>query len=185
MNWGAEIFYGVCTVVAFGLSWKRGGSIAIAASLISAMWLFQGVIYWSGMTIAGNMMGSMISATLLILIATLPWSRALGIIMACLVTQLAMHVSLRMHGMYADPFYLAVNVLYLAQLIALGWSGGKRVLDELGDWVADLRVRWCVVGIARIQEVYSYVRLLFRSASRYYLGRNYVWSDRDLRRIGR
>ena len=149
MDWGAEIFYGVCTAVAFGLSWKRGGSIAIAGTLVAAMWLFQGMIYWSGQTFMGNLMGSMISALLLMLISRLKLEPALYVVMAALASQLYLHVTFRLHGPYVVPFYLAINVLYVVQLIALGWSGGKLVLDGLGDWMASVwRNRSSVYGWA-------------------------------------
>jgi hypothetical protein len=180
MDWGAELFYGVCTAVAFGLSWKRGGSIAIAGTLVAAMWLFQGMIYWSGQTFMGNLMGSMISALLLMLISRLKLEPALYVVMAALASQLYLHVTFRLHGPYVVPFYLAINVLYVVQLIALGWSGGKLVLDELGSWMADLWIRWRVVGMAWAQEACSYFGLLFHTTARYYLGGIYVGSDRDL-----
>lgn len=181
MDWAAELFYGLATALALGLSWKQGGPIAIAASLISAMWLFQGAIYWAGLTVAGNMMASMISGTLLLLISTLPRSGPLWTVMACLVTQLAMHVSIRSQDAYSDVSYIAINVLYLVQLIALGWSGGRIVLDELGNRVADFWARWGVVGLARPEKACSHIRFLLRATSRYYLGRIYVGSSRDLR----
>lgn len=180
MNWGAEIFYGVCTAVAFGLSWKRGGPIAIAGSLVAAMWLFQGMIYWTGATEAGNLMGSMISAVLLLMIASLPGSAAIYVVAASLVCQLYMHVTFRLHGPYVTPFYLALNVLYVIQLIALGWSGGKLVLDELGDWMADTWTRWRDLGLAWTREASARLELVFGATARYYLGGNHAGASGDL-----
>lgn len=126
------------TLCALGLSWKHGGPIAVVMTLVAAMWVFQLGLYMIATPFVGNMMSCMIDGALLLVVSTLSRSRPLMIVAAALASQLFLHFAFRQGHLDDELYYVAINVLYLVELLALGWSGGRIVLDTLGDWVADV-----------------------------------------------
>jgi len=131
-------FYAALTASALGLSFVRGGPISVVAVMISAMWAFQIALYFVIGSEVGDLIGSSINALLIVCIVNIPgarrsvWGR---VIVASLIAQLVLYYFDAVRGGSSD---LAMNMLYVVQLIALGWSGGRVVLDTVGDWLADV-----------------------------------------------
>lgn len=143
MLWGWETFYALITVVGLALSVKSGGARLAAASLVAAMWVFQGALYLARPAEVGNLTACMIDGTLLVMIATMHGRVWRSVVMLALVMQLFAHVWFRLGLLPEGDYRIYVNVLYVAQWVALGWSGGRIVLDSVGDWMAGFIMRCC------------------------------------------
>ena len=133
---GWAIFYGIATFAAVGLSLKRGGPISVVGSMVGVAWIFQGWLYLIAPAEVGDMVGSALNVALILAVISL--SRATiwgGVVVSSLLCQLFLTYASSITGAHSD---VARNVLYIIQLIALGWSGGKLVLDSLGRYVASL-----------------------------------------------
>lgn len=133
----AAIIYGIATFTAVGLSLKRGGPISVVGLMIGAVWVLQGLLYAIAPPEVGDLVASAMNVALILAILSLSNERWAVVIVFSLLGQLSLTCYAAIVGTYSD---VCINLLYIVQLLALSWSGGKLVLDSLGDWLA--RARW-------------------------------------------
>jgi hypothetical protein len=127
MEWGWEIFYGLCTALAAGLSLRRGGAVARAVCLMAACWLAQGLIYWLRSAWIGNYSGLLFDAALLILFFVFFHGYAWRwVIIAVLGLQLYIQFAYRTGDIDSVTADVMSNILYLVRLYAPLWPEDRK-----------------------------------------------------------
>lgn len=124
----ATAIYGVLTLCAVGLSFRKGGPIAVVGGLIGAFWFLQVGLMVLAEPRAWNVASMVCDMTLVLVVGVLVGLRPrldLGIIIAAILAQLALAVAFRQKFVADEVFRLTLNALYVAQLAALAWPERK------------------------------------------------------------